>query len=231
MYIVMELMTSSVRDLLINKPKEVTIRDIIKMAKDVASAMYYLSQRNVIHRDLATRNLLVNTTGQEYCKYIVKVADLGLCRRHDDVSYYKSNKNAFPRRWAAPEVFTTGKFREESDVWAFGIVMWELFEYGKSPYPQLDNEQIRKSVVDEKNTMGCPDNCPQEFFNDIIKPCWKYNHEDRPKFQHLCNVLSRFIPEEPEASVTSPLTPPMVSRNMQSDEILSSTSSKIEYYD
>src|SRR4051812_35751092 len=101
--------------------------------------MQYLEQQQIIHRDLALRNLLV-TVHDEH-KYLVKVADFGLSRSVDK-GYYQSNDKTIPYRWCAPEIFDQGVYTAKSDVWAFGVMLWELFSYGAMPYAGITNAEV-----------------------------------------------------------------------------------------
>jgi serine/threonine protein kinase len=104
-----------------------------------AAGMHYLEEKSIIHRDLAARNLLVRKEGK---KYVIKVADFGMSRVTDDQAMYESTSNKFPVKWSAPEVLQYRKYSPKSDVWSYGIVLWEIFEHGKGKLSYFCNEMM-----------------------------------------------------------------------------------------
>lgn len=141
--------------------------------------MLYLSEKKIIHRDLAIRNLLVTIHGQNN-KYLIKIADFGLSR-NIDTNYYQASNSVFPVKWTAPEAVEKGKFSSMSDVWSFGIVLWELFTYGKIPYPGMSNQEVIEKVSNGYR-LPPPKNCPPNII-ELMNKCWSYNPKERPNFQ------------------------------------------------
>nr|XP_008118561.1 PREDICTED: muscle, skeletal receptor tyrosine-protein kinase isoform X2 [Anolis carolinensis] len=154
------------------------------IAKQVAAGMAYLSERKFVHRDLATRNCLV---GEDM---VVKIADFGLSRNMYSADYYKANENdAIPIRWMPPESIFYNRYTTESDVWAYGVVLWEIFAFGLQPYYGMAHEEVIYYVRDG-NILSCPDNCPLELYN-LMRLCWSKLPSDRPGFASIHLILER----------------------------------------
>ncbi|KAK9870201.1 hypothetical protein WA026_006284 [Henosepilachna vigintioctopunctata] len=154
---------------------------LLDMCIQVCKGMSYLEKHNYIHRDLAARNCLVGTEN------IVKVADFGLARYVLDDQYTSSGGSKFPIKWAPPEVLNFTLFSSKSDVWAFGVLMWEVFTCGKMPYGKLKNtevvERVQKGLILEK-----PNQCCKEVY-EIMRKCWSHLPEHRPSFRVLIEQL------------------------------------------
>lgn len=153
------------------------VKKLLDMSVQVSSAMQYLEEHSVIHRDLAARNCLVGDN-------VVKVADFGLARHVLDNEYMSSFGAKFPVRWSAPEVLAYTKFSNKSDVWAFGILMWEIFTCGELPYGKSKNPEIVESVCNRNRRLSKPENCSQEVFR-VMTICWKEDSDHRPNFVEL----------------------------------------------
>ncbi|XP_032857428.1 muscle, skeletal receptor tyrosine-protein kinase isoform X3 [Tyto alba] len=163
------------------------------IAKQVAAGMAYLSERKFVHRDLATRNCLVGEN------MVVKIADFGLSRNMYSADYYKANENdAIPIRWMPPESIFYNRYTTESDVWAYGVVLWEIFSYGMQPYYGMAHEEVIYYVRDG-NVLSCPDNCPLELYN-LMRLCWSKLPADRPGFASIHRILERMY----ERAVATP---------------------------
>ncbi|XP_077201400.1 muscle, skeletal receptor tyrosine-protein kinase [Paroedura picta] len=158
--------------------------DQLCIAKQVAAGMAYLSERKFVHRDLATRNCLVGEN------MVVKIADFGLSRNMYSADYYKANENdAIPIRWMPPESIFYNRYTTESDVWAYGVVLWEIFSFGMQPYYGMAHEEVIYYVRDG-NILSCPDNCPLELYN-LMRLCWSKLPSDRPSFASIHRILER----------------------------------------
>ncbi|XP_062334499.1 muscle, skeletal receptor tyrosine-protein kinase [Osmerus eperlanus] len=178
--------------------------DQLFVARQVAAGMAYLSERKFVHRDLATRNCLV---GQEM---VVKIADFGLSRNIYSADYYKANENdAIPIRWMPPESIFYNRYTSESDVWAFGVVLWEIFSHGMQPYYGMAHEEVIYYVRDG-HILGCPDRCPLELYN-LMRLCWSSQPTDRPSFSSIHRILDRMhqqtvslalTPDDPDPTLT-----------------------------
>eukprot|EP00055_Hartaetosiga_balthica_P004357 m.11274 g.11274 ORF g.11274 m.11274 type:complete len:636 (+) comp3811_c0_seq1:102-2009(+) len=147
------------------------------MSIQVANAMVFLEDHGFIHRDLAARNCLV---GEHYA---VKVTDFGLSRYTLDDEYTASEGTKFPIKWSAPEVFEFGRFSSKSDVWSFGILLWEIWSIGIQPYPDKTNAQTVE-FLDKGGRLNCPYGCPDHIF-EIMRECWHKDIESRPPFSDL----------------------------------------------
>ncbi|EDW52107.1 GM13100 [Drosophila sechellia] len=155
---------------------------LLDMCIQVSKGMTYLERHNYIHRDLAARNCLVGSEN------VVKVADFGLARYVLDDQYTSSGGTKFPIKWAPPEVLNYTRFSSKSDVWAYGVLMWEIFTCGKMPYGRLKNtevvERVQRGIILEK-----PKSCAKEIY-DVMKLCWSHGPEERPAFRVLMDQLA-----------------------------------------
>ncbi|XP_006632978.1 tyrosine-protein kinase BTK isoform X2 [Lepisosteus oculatus] len=159
---------------------------LMEMCKDVTEGMAYLESQQFIHRDLAARNCLVDSNGT------VKVTDFGLSRYVLD-DEYTSSSSKFPVRWCPPEVLLYCKFSSKSDIWAFGVLMWEIYTLGKMPYERLNNTEIVEQV-----SGGVRLYRPQlanERVYSIMSSCWHEKPEERPSFQGLLLYIQEILYE------------------------------------
>ncbi len=159
--------------------------DLINIARQIAAGMVYLSDRKFVHRDLATRNCLVNDN------MVVKIADFGLSQKIYTSNYYKgSEHDAIPIRWMPLESILYNKFTVESDCWAYGVVLWEIFAFALQPYYGMTHEEVVKFIKDG-NVLCCPDSCPPSVYV-LMKMCWNKKPSNRPAFKTihrtLCNI-------------------------------------------
>ncbi|XP_024415883.2 muscle, skeletal receptor tyrosine-protein kinase [Desmodus rotundus] len=165
-------------------PPPLSCAEQLGIARQVAAGMAYLSERKFVHRDLATRNCLVGEN------MVVKIADFGLSRNIYSADYYKANENdAIPIRWMPPESIFYNRYTTESDVWAYGVVLWEIFSYGLQPYYGMAHEEVIYYVRDG-NILSCPENCPLELYN-LMRLCWSRLPADRPSFASIHRILER----------------------------------------
>ncbi|XP_063820164.1 tyrosine-protein kinase Fer isoform X1 [Pseudophryne corroboree] len=182
-YIVMELVPGGdFLSFLRKKKDDMKPKQLVKFSLDAASGMAYLESKNCIHRDLAARNCLVGENN------ILKISDFGMSRQEDDGIYSSSGLKQIPIKWTAPEALNYGRYSSESDVWSFGILLWETFSLGVCPYPGMTNQQAREQV-EKGYRMSVPQKCPEEVFK-IMQRCWDYKPENRPKFSEMQKELS-----------------------------------------
>ncbi|XP_029417218.1 ephrin type-A receptor 1 isoform X1 [Nannospalax galili] len=159
---------------------------LVAMLQGIASGMNYLSDHNYVHRDLAARNILVN---RNLC---CKVSDFGLTRLLDDFDgTYETQGGKIPIRWTAPEAIAHRIFTTASDVWSFGIVMWEVLSFGDKPYGEMSNQEVMKSIEDGYR-LPPPVDCPAPLY-ELMKNCWAYDRTRRPHFLQLQAHLEQLL--------------------------------------
>ncbi|CAG2171623.1 unnamed protein product, partial [Oppiella nova] len=147
--------------------------DLVNIARQIAAGMIYLSDRKFVHRDLATRNCLVSN------QMVVKIADFGLSQKIYTSNYYKgSEHDAVPIRWMPLESILYNKFTIETDCWAYGVLLWEIFSFALQPYYGMTHEEVVK-YVKEGNVLVCPDSCPPAIYQ-LMKMCWNKKPNNRP---------------------------------------------------
>nr|XP_054751828.1 tyrosine-protein kinase Fer-like isoform X3 [Lytechinus pictus] len=183
-YIVMELVPGGdLLSFLRNDQNELSTKQRVKMGEDAASGMAYLESKQCIHRDLAARNCLVGN------KNVIKISDFGMSREDDVYTIREGAMRQIPIKWTAPEAMNFGKYTSMSDVWSFGILLWEIFSNGSTPYPGMTNNEAREKVQ-QGYRMPPPDNTPEEV-RILMENCWKMVDEDRPKFKDAQSSLKR----------------------------------------
>jgi serine/threonine protein kinase len=151
------------------------------IAGDCAEGMAYLAGRRFIHRDLAARNVLLSSD------FHAKISDFGLSRETIDSNYYHSQGGQLPVRWTAPEALEEQRFSQASDVWSFGVLMYEIWTRGELPYKEMNNQKVWVSVT-TGHRLEQPDECPKEIYA-IMKQCWHIDPQQRPEFRDLQSKL------------------------------------------
>lgn len=159
-----------------------TAKQILRMAMEIADGMAYLSAKKFVHRDLAARNCMVAED------MTVKIGDFGMTRDIYETDYYrKDSKGLLPVRWMAPESLKDGVYTSASDVWSYGVVLWEMATWASQPYQGMANGQVLH-FVKNGGVMEKPEPCPEKLY-DLMRRCWQYKQSNRPTFLQLVEML------------------------------------------
>ncbi|CAJ1072002.1 ephrin type-A receptor 3-like isoform X2 [Xyrichtys novacula] len=186
--IITEFMENGSLDTFLKKHDgQFTVIQLVGMLRGIASGMKYLSDMSYVHRDLAARNILVNSN------LVCKVSDFGLSRvlEDDPEAAYTTRGGKIPIRWTAPEAIAYRKFTSASDVWSYGIVMWEVISYGERPYWEMSNQDVIKAI-DEGYRLPAPMDCPV-VLHQLMLDCWEKGRSERPKFGQIVTILDKLI--------------------------------------
>ncbi|CDQ56538.1 unnamed protein product [Oncorhynchus mykiss] len=179
-----------------------TVIQLVGMLRGIASGMKYLADMNYVHRDLAARNILVNSN------LVCKVSDFGLSRfLEDDTSdptYTSALGGKIPIRWTAPEAIQYRKFTSASDVWSYGIVMWEVMSYGERPYWDMTNQDVI-NAIEQDYRLPPPMDCPSAL-HQLMLDCWQKDRNNRPKFSQIVNNLDKMIRNPNSLKAMTPLS-------------------------
>ncbi|ESO86647.1 hypothetical protein LOTGIDRAFT_128734, partial [Lottia gigantea] len=166
----------------LNDPYHTVYRQFVE---EIAEGMAHLSSKGIIHRDLAARNILITE------KKHIKITDFGLAKRLEDKNYYRiKSPTDLPVFWTAPECYSPGyKVTLESDVWSFGVVMWEIYSEGRSPYltPKRENVEHLKAVCSGERLQKSSD--WPDFIQTLMDKCWQIDAKDRPSFVDIVKEL------------------------------------------
>ena len=185
-YIITELMKhGSLKEYLRSDGHSLKLPQLINIGTQIASGMAYLEEKNYVHRNLAARNILVGDN------LICKVADFGIARVIEEDMEDPSACKFPPIKWTAPEAEMYSRFTIKSDVWSFGILLYELITYGHSPYPGMIDAQVLEAV-ETGYRMSSPENCP-ELLYEIMTECWRDDAASRPTFETLQWRLEDFF--------------------------------------
>ncbi|CAD5231565.1 unnamed protein product [Bursaphelenchus xylophilus] len=173
-----------VEDESVDQEMVMTLKQLLMFAVQISYGLEYLSQKGFVHRDVAARNVLVHE------KTSAKIGDFGLCRYiYAESSQYKSKGGRLPLKWMSPEAIRHYEFTTKSDVWSFGILMFEIITLGGTPYPGVPPEDMLPFLESGKR-MERPDNCPETFYS-IMTQCWEQSPENRPSFSDVRQLLAR----------------------------------------
>uniref|UniRef100_A0A3B4AMK3 receptor protein-tyrosine kinase n=1 Tax=Periophthalmus magnuspinnatus TaxID=409849 RepID=A0A3B4AMK3_9GOBI len=191
-----------------------TVIQLVGMMRGIAAGMKYLSEMNYVHRDLAARNILVNSN------LVCKVSDFGLSRylQEDtsDPSYTSSLGGKIPVRWTAPEAIAYRKFTSASDVWSYGIVMWEVMSFGERPYWDMSNQDVI-NAIEQDYRLPPPMDCPSAL-HQLMLDCWQKDRNVRPRFTDIVSTLDKMIrnPTSLKAIANIPAVPsqPLLDRSI-----------------
>jgi len=157
----------------------ITINAQIGFCKDICAAMEYLEEKKFVHRDLAARNILLSD------EQVAKVADFGLAK---DSQMGETDIGKLPIKWTAPEAIRMKVSTSKSDVWSYGVVLWEIFDFGRAPYPRMGQKDVVDAVV-KGYRMERPETCPEELYDSLIMECWQLEPLKRPTFKLLMKKL------------------------------------------
>uniref|UniRef100_A0A8W7P6X3 Tyrosine-protein kinase receptor n=1 Tax=Anopheles coluzzii TaxID=1518534 RepID=A0A8W7P6X3_ANOCL len=178
------------------RPSPLTMKDLIFCALDVAKGCRYMESKRFIHRDIAARNCLLSSKGPGR---VVKIADFGMARDIYRSDYYrKGGKAMLPIKWMPPEAFLDGIFTSKTDVWSFGVLLWEVFSLGLMPYTGLPNRDVMQ-LVTGGGRLDAPQGCPMAVYR-IMAECWNPTPEERPTFSNLLERLTTCT-QDPETTV------------------------------
>ncbi|XP_078247814.1 focal adhesion kinase 1 isoform X10 [Pogona vitticeps] len=188
-WIIMELCTlGELRSFLQVRKYSLDLASLILYAYQLSTALAYLESKRFVHRDIAARNVLVSSTD------CVKLGDFGLSRYMEDSTYYKASKGKLPIKWMAPESINFRRFTSASDVWMFGVCMWEILMHGIKPFQGVKNNDVI-GRIENGERLPMPPNCPPTLYSLMTK-CWAYDPSRRPRFTELKAQLNTILEEE-----------------------------------
>uniref|UniRef100_A0A2M4CTN1 Putative tyrosine protein kinase n=1 Tax=Anopheles darlingi TaxID=43151 RepID=A0A2M4CTN1_ANODA len=168
--------------------------DLLRMARDIANGMHYLFEKKIVHRDLAARNILVESID------CVKISDFGLAQMTEGSNYYVArHARELPIRWYAPETLETQKYSFQSDIWSYGVTLYEMFTFGNTPYAEVDvrsAKQLYDLLQMQENILELHDNA--YVYEQLMVPCFKRNPSERLSFQQLLKLLDEIIGQSGE---------------------------------
>ncbi|XP_071853394.1 tyrosine-protein kinase SYK-like isoform X3 [Apostichopus japonicus] len=169
--------------------KNMSVRNILELLSQVAQGMQYLESRQFVHRDLAARNVLL--VSETFCK----ISDFGMSKALglDSQYYVAPTAGKWPLKWYAPECICKFKFSSKSDVWSYGVTLWEATSYGLKPYSSMKGPELM-DFIDRGERLSQPEMCPDDIYQ-LMKSCWRTEAKDRPSFhdivKHMGEILQR----------------------------------------
>ncbi|XP_065209220.1 plexin-A4-like [Planococcus citri] len=170
-----------------NRKNDLTVKVQLTFALQIARGMEYLASIKLIHRDLAARNILI------FDDYVLKIADFGLARDIRNADYYKQKtKGRLPVKWMAPETLTHRRHSTQSDVWSYGILLWEIVTYGAVPYATYDDAEKLLQDIESGYRMKKPKDCSMDTYCLMVK-CWNHLPENRPDFTRIIHDLEAIL--------------------------------------
>uniref|UniRef100_A0A1I8NXE3 receptor protein-tyrosine kinase n=2 Tax=Stomoxys calcitrans TaxID=35570 RepID=A0A1I8NXE3_STOCA len=206
-------------------------KHLTSFAFQIARGMEYLASRRCIHRDLAARNVLVSDD------YIMKIADFGLARDIQDTDYYRKNTNGrLPIKWMAPESLQEKFYDSQSDVWSYGVLLWEILTYGEQPYPNIMSAEELYGYLITGQRMEKPPRCSLNIYM-LMRQCWHFDSSARPTFSEIVENLDKLLQlssatsndEYLDLSIPMLETPPSSDDDSDGETFLESTSNRYQY--
>lgn len=179
--IIQELLVCSLFDKLFEQPRVITEYNLKNWSIEVVSGMEHLELKKVVHRDLAVRNILLGSNLQ------AKISDFGLSRTYEGEEYTQTKDYKIPIKWYAPESIERSRFTSKSDVWSFGITLWEMWTYGDVPYGDDNGTEVYNFIKAGKR-LSKPHECYDSTYEIMLK-CWEWSDEARPSFTDLKHIF------------------------------------------
>jgi len=176
--------------------------DFLYISMQIVSGMIYLSEKKCLHNDLSTRNIFISE------KMDIKITNIARYRRKYHLDYYKLANRLLPVRWMSIESLLSGIYSEMSDVWSFGVLLWEIFSYGIQPYYGQTNPEVIEMIRDRK-LLICPINCPKTIYL-LMCSCWQELSDQRPTFIEIMRRLRQF---EEKSTRSSSIDDELISLN------------------
>ncbi|CAI2357917.1 unnamed protein product [Caenorhabditis sp. 36 PRJEB53466] len=165
-------------------PDNLKIKDLLMFSWQISNGLEYLNNIGCIHRDIAARNVLVDSSNT------CKIGDFGLCRLTDSL-LYTARGGRLPLKWMAPESLSSYEYSFKSDVWSYGVLLWELFSLGEVPYAEVQTTELLQTHRSGKRLLQ-PEWCPDEIY-EVMKLCWEMLADDRPTFNQTCTVFAQML--------------------------------------
>uniref|UniRef100_A0A9J8BHH3 Inactive tyrosine-protein kinase 7 n=2 Tax=Cyprinus carpio TaxID=7962 RepID=A0A9J8BHH3_CYPCA len=165
------------------KVQPLSTKQKVSVCLQVARGMEHLSNQRFVHKDLAARNCLISSKRQ------IKVSALGLSKDVYNNEYYHYHQSWIPLRWLPSEAVFEDDFSTKTDVWSFGVLMWEVFSFGELPYAELTDDKVLEALQEGKLKLSPPQGCPSRVFKLMVR-CWAASPKDRLSFSDICTALS-----------------------------------------